>query len=212
MKRVLIILFSVLLLCVLLLVGVLIHVDKTEWTLRSKVYDVSIPITVSSGTIAEIEEQARIEALKEYSNAYLGKIDLSASSISDFRFSDGEIEFTYCENLGSKNGYYSYDRYALCVITVDLSTRQINKIDIYGNNQLGGLAEVNSYSEFQEIEVSLHESEHLMRIQEDYEITWYSVSIYATHTRVRFGYRSGGVNKGFSGRIEDGILIIDSDI
>jgi len=197
---------------VLLFVGMLVYVDKTEWSLRSKDYNVSIPITIKNGTIAEIEEQARVEALKEYPNAYLGEISWRTRSNKGFEtLADGTIDFKYCENLGTWHGYYGYNRYALCDVTVDLGAKQITKIDIYGNSQLGGREEFKTYPDFKEIRGLLHENWRLSDFHGEYEVS-------ACYVDILHGYAStanftiklpDGTEQNLEGKIENGILTFD---
>ena len=214
MKRIICIIVSVLLGCALLLAGTLIYVDKTEWTLRPEEYNVSIPITTACGTIFEIENQVKVEVLKKCPNAYLGEIDWETSSNDGFEtLADGKISFIYCENLGTWNGYYSYDRYVFCEVTVDLTAKEITQIEIYGNNQLGGRNEIETYPEFEEIRESLRGNWKLANFYKEYNVTWCYINVYATHVWAKFTVRLvDGTEKRLEGRITNGEFIIDKEI
>ena len=130
----------------------LIHTDKYEWSLKTKAYELAIPLTLDDLTISEIEEQAYTEAKKIYPSSYLTNLKWKAETNSAFEnLTDGNITFTYCANLGNKNGYYPYDRYVYCDIDVDMKRRIINKATVYGNYRMGEGENLKVYPEFEEI-------------------------------------------------------------
>ncbi len=157
MKKIAFVIMSIILAFILLLAIVLIHLERTEWTLRGETIDVAIPIKTDSGTLAGIEAQARREALQRYPNAYLSEITWIAASNEGFEnLTGGEVKITYCDNLGNAKGFYNYDRYAFCTISVDLKKREITKIDTYGNFQLNGKSKFETYPDFDEIRDAMH--------------------------------------------------------
>jgi len=136
----------------------LLESSITEWTLRPKTYDVSYPVSITDGTISEIEKQAKKIVIEEYEyeNAYLGAILISTDTDDGFNnLTDDMIKFTYCHNLG-KGILYRHDRFALLNVYVDLRTKQITQIEIYGNDQLGALRKIESYPEMAEIRENLY--------------------------------------------------------
>lgn len=149
---------SVLMGFVILYLGIAVTEDYlTEWTLKSKTYNVAVPISITEGSISEIEKQARRVVLDKYENAYLGEIVISVNTDEGFNsFSDGTVVLTYCHKL--KDSFiYRYDRFVHCEVSVDLKTKRIQKICVYGNNQLGGLKEIESYPEINEIREKLYQ-------------------------------------------------------
>lgn len=128
----------------------------TEWTLRSKTYNIKYPIQVNNSSISEIEKQVKSFVLDKYENAYLGEITIATDSDEGFdTFSDGTIIFTYCHKL-EDSFIYQYDRFVHCEVCVDLKSKQIEQFHIYGNQQLGGLIEIESYPEIDEIRKDLY--------------------------------------------------------
>ena len=108
MKKTAFVIISIILAFVLLLAIILIHLERTEWTLRSETTDVSIPIKTDSTTLAEIEAQVRREALQRYPDAYLSEITWIAASNEGFEnLTDGKVEITYCDNPGNEQGFYN---------------------------------------------------------------------------------------------------------
>ncbi len=157
MKKYIIAMISIVLLLALLLSIVLLHLERMEWTMRSETTEVSIPLNAGNMTLAEIEKQTRQIALQRYPKAYLSEIVWIAASSEGFeKCTDGELTLVYCDNLGNANGFYSYDRYAFCAISVQLSKKEITKIETYGNFQLTGESTLRTYPDFDEIRAAMH--------------------------------------------------------
>lgn len=157
MKKLAFVIIGILLVFVLLLAVVWVHLERTEWTLRGETVNVSIPIVVERGTLAEIEEQTRREALQRYPDAYLSEITWVAVSNEGFeKCTDGEVQITYCDNLGNAKGFYNCDRYASCRVSVDLGKKEITKIETYGNFQLSGESKFEVYPDFDEIRDAIY--------------------------------------------------------
>ncbi len=136
----------------------LLESSITEWNMRSKTYEVSYPVSITDGTISEIEKQVKKIVVEEYEyeNAYLGGILISTDTDDGFNnLTDGIIKFTYCHNLG-KGILYRHDRFARLDVYVDLRTKQITQIEIYGNDQLGAMRKIESYPEMAEIRENLY--------------------------------------------------------
>ncbi len=128
----------------------------TEWSLRSRVYDVGYPVLVTEGSISEIEKQVKALVSEKYGNIYLGEITIETDTNEGFNsFSDGTVVITYCKKL-DKGFVYRHERFMYCEACVDLKTKQICQIRTYGNHQLGGIKEMGSYSEIHEIRERLH--------------------------------------------------------
>jgi len=154
MKKVLIVIIGII---VLVFLVSFLHIDQTEWSLKEKEYNLGIPLKITNGTIVEIEKQVRRVIPDAYSSSYLGEIKFVSKSKEGFEtFIDGELEFIYCDNLGNLNGFYKYDRYALCEINVNLKQKVITKMKIYGNNQIGGLKEIEQYPDINELRKSIY--------------------------------------------------------
>lgn len=161
-----------------------IHIERTEWVLREKIYDLNIPLKITEETIAEIEEQVEKVVLKEYSNAYLGEIKFKSNSKEDIgSLLEGEFEFIYCKNLGNGNGFYNYDRFVLCEIRVNLKQKLITHMRIYGNNQLGGLEKIEQYPEIKEIRDIIYKyCKNIEKIEKEYAITSCFINILNNNT------------------------------
>ena len=126
---------------VLLSFLLIIILNPSEWAMHSETHYIDIAVASTNETISEIEQQVKKEVIKKFPNAYLGEIQWLTCSGEGFRtFSEGELRFIYCENLGSLNGYYEFDRYVRCEVIVDIRKMKITKIYIHGNNQTGGYA------------------------------------------------------------------------
>ena len=154
MKKILLVIIGVM----FILFGIsLLHLEKTEWVLKEKIYNLNIPVNIIDGTIAEIEEQAKKVLPSKYSTAYLSEIKFTTKSKDGFeKFSDGILEFIYCDNLGTLSGFYKYDRYALCKISIDLQQHLITEVKVYGNNQIGGLNKLEIYPDIKEIQETIY--------------------------------------------------------
>ncbi len=149
MKRLLIIIISIIAIISLLF---LIHLERTEWVLREKVYDLDIPLSVNNGTIDSIEKQVKKVIPDKYANSHLCEIKFIGDSNESFEtFTDGEIVFVYYENLGNANGFYNCERFALCEIHIDLQQELITRMRVYGNSQICDLEELETYPEINEI-------------------------------------------------------------
>ena len=124
--------------CVLFVIH-LVSLDKTEWTLREKKYNLSIPIVVREGTIDEIEKQATDAISKFGSDICLSSIRWETETHNGFeKLTDGHFVFEYYQNIGNANEYYSYDRYVQYEVNVDLGRKEITEVRKYGNFQLSG--------------------------------------------------------------------------
>ena len=153
----------------------------TEWTLRDKTYDVSYPVSVTEGTISEIEKQVKDIVINEYKyeNAYLGEILISTDTDDGFNnLMEGTIVFTYCHKL-EDSIIYKYDRFVRIRACVELKSKTITLIEIYGNSQLGGLEKIEAYPEIAEIRKDFYQyCDNKERITKPYTVEKSYVHIY----------------------------------
>ena len=151
-------------------ISCLVYLDKTEWTLREKAYNLNVPIVVKDGTIDEIEKQVKVELRKFGYDMCLSAITWETRTHNGFeKLAEGKLMFEYYQNIGNANGYYSYDRYIQYKVNVDLELKEITEVKTYGNFQLGG-SELNVFPEFAQIRQSVRAFWKDKGIAEPYEI------------------------------------------
>ncbi len=141
---------------IICLIVIVLHSFFTEWTLRPKSFEMDYSITSNEMKIFDIESEVRKLVLDKYPNSYLGTIMLSNISYdANKHLSCGELEFVYCQKL-KENIIYNYERYLLCSVSVDIKEKKIVNMVTYGNNQIGGLTEMTSYPEIEEIDEAIN--------------------------------------------------------
>lgn len=152
------------------LFALILHILGGEWNLKHKTYEISYEIGDADKSLTDIENYTQNIAQVYLPDSYLGSIILCASSGKSFdSLVGGTLEFVYCKNIGDLYGIYKYDRFVRCSVFVNLDKNAITNVEIYGNDQMGGLQKLTKFPEFEEIKLAFDDYYKDM-FDEGYEI------------------------------------------